>query len=49
MVIFIDESGTHKQEGNATTTVVYVEIIKLEKFQEALKEIVKKLRLESFY
>lgn len=49
MVIFIDESGTHKQIDHATMTVVYVEIIQLEKFQEDLKEIVKKLKLEYFH
>lgn len=49
MVIFIDESGTHKQIDHATMAVVYVEIIDPEKFQEDLKKIVKKLNIEYFH
>ena len=29
MVVFIDESGIHKQEGHSTVAVVYVEIFNL--------------------
>lgn len=40
MVIFIDESGTHKQTDHATIALVYVEIANLEKFEEAVEKIV---------
>lgn len=37
MVIFIDESGIHKQTGHATSAVVYVEVENIEKFENKLK------------
>lgn len=49
MVIFIDESGTHKQVDHSTMAVVYVEISEHEKLQEGVKEIVKKLNLQYFH
>lgn len=49
MVIFIDESGIHKQTGHSTTAVVYVEVTNLEKFESKLKEIEKDLRISFFH
>ena len=39
MVIFIDESGIHKQTGHSTASVVYVEVENLEKFESKLKKL----------
>ncbi|MEK7504379.1 MAG: DUF3800 domain-containing protein [Patescibacteria group bacterium] len=49
MVVFIDESGIHKQEGHSTVAVVYVEIFNLLKFQEQFEEILKRLRIKEFH
>lgn len=49
MVIFIDESGIHKQIGHSTASVVYVEVKNLEKFESKLKKIEKDLRISYFY
>lgn len=49
MVIFIDESGIHKQTGHSTTAVVYVEVDNLEKFEEKLKNIEKDLKISFFH
>ena len=49
MVIFIDESGIHKQTGHSTTAVVYVEVKNLEKFESKLKKIEKDLRISFFH
>lgn len=49
MVIFIDESGIHKQTGHATSAVVYVEVENLEKFENKLKEIESDLRINFFH
>lgn len=49
MVIFIDESGIHKQTGHATSAVVYVEVKNLEKFENKLKKIEADLRIRFFH
>ncbi len=49
MVIFIDESGIHKQTGHSTTSVVYIEIQNLEKFNNALKKIEIDLKINYFH
>jgi len=49
MVIFIDESGIHKQTGHSTASVVYVEVKNLEKFENQLKRIEKDLKISSFH
>lgn len=49
MVIFIDESGTHKQADHASTAIVYIEIPKLEKIEQKILEIEKGLKIESFH
>lgn len=49
MVIFIDESGTHKQTGYANVAVVYIEIKNLEKAERQLEKILVELKLEVFH
>lgn len=49
MVIFIDESGTHKQSGHSTSAVVYLEVKKLEKFENKLKKIEEELKISHFH
>ncbi len=49
MVIFIDESGIHKQTGHSTSSVVYVEVKNLEKFEVKLKKIEKDLKISYFH
>lgn len=49
MVVFIDESGVHKQEGHSTTSVVYVEVANLEKFTAGLIKLEKNLRIAYFH
>lgn len=49
MVIFIDESGTHKKTGHATTAIVYVKIVNLEKIESEVSKVEKKLGISSFH
>lgn len=49
MVIFIDESGTHKQSGHAVNAVVYIQIENLEKVEEQMRKILAGLKLDSFH
>ena len=49
MVIFIDESGTHKQIDHATIALVYVEITNLEEFEKAVVEIEEELNIKYFH
>ena len=49
MVIFIDESGIHKQSGHSTASVVYIEVKHLEKFENKLKKIEKDLKISFFH
>lgn len=49
MYIFIDESGIHKIAGRSTFSVVYVEILNLDKIRKQLIEINQKLGIKSFY
>lgn len=49
MVIFIDESGTHKKTGHAATVLVYIEVDNFEKFEQELKKIEQDLRISSFH
>ncbi len=49
MIVFIDESGIHKQDGHSTTAVVYLEIVNREKFEKELLIIEKDLRITSFH
>ena len=38
MIVFIDESGTHKQDGHSTTAVVYIEVDYDQEFNERLEK-----------
>ena len=49
MVIFIDESGIHKQTGHSTAAVVYIKVKNLIKFENKLKEIEKDLKISFFH
>ena len=49
MVIFIDESGIHKQTGHSTGSVVYVEVKHLETFENKLRQIEKDLKIVYFH
>ncbi len=49
MIIFIDESGTHKQMDHATIALVYIEIANLEEFEEAVEQIEEKLNIKYFH
>lgn len=49
MVVFIDESGTHKQSGHASNAVVYIKIENLEKVEGQITDILKELDLETFH
>ncbi len=49
MIVFIDESGIHKQTGHSTTAVVYVEIRNLEKVEKQILKILKSLNIDSFH
>lgn len=49
MVVFIDESGIHKQTGYCSSSVVYVEVKNLEKFEKQLREIERDLNISFFH
>lgn len=49
MVIFIDESGTHKQEGYASIVLVYVEVVNVEEFEKAVEKIEEELKIRYFH
>lgn len=49
MVIFIDESGTHKQSGHAANAVVYITLDNIEEIENQLRQIVADMGLESFH
>lgn len=49
MYIFIDESGTHKQDGQSTASLVYVDVENMEKMNNAILTIEKSLKIEYFH
>lgn len=49
MIVFIDESGIHSQDGHSTTAVVYVEVPNVEKFEKGIFKIEKDLKITSFH
>lgn len=49
MDIFIDESATNKQSGHATIALVYVEVISMQTFENAIEEIEKELGIKYFH
>lgn len=49
MVIFIDESGTHKQVDHATIALVYLQVSNLDTFEKAVVDIEKGLKIYRFH
>ncbi len=49
MIIFIDESGVHKQTGHSTTAVVYVEVKDIDGLERKLVQILKDLNINVFH
>lgn len=49
MVIFIDESGTHKQTGHATEIIVYIKVTDLVKLEQEIVSLEEKLKIKSFH
>ena len=49
LLIFIDESGIHKQIGHSTTVVVYIEIVQREVFEKQINAILKNLKISVFH
>ena len=49
MYIFIDESGIDKQDGRSSVALIYLEINKLDSFQDSVVEIEKKLKIKYFH
>jgi len=49
MVIFIDESGTHKQSSHASNALVYVEVKNLEIFENKMVKLPEKLDIGAFH
>lgn len=49
MLVFIDESGIHRQIGHSTSAVVYVEVPNLEGVEEGVRKVLKKLDIETFH
>ncbi len=49
MFVFIDESGIHKQDGQSTTALVYVQVEHLETLDGAILKAEKDLRIKPFH
>jgi len=49
MIIFIDESGVHKQDGKSSVALVYVMVDDVEKIERAVIKAEKELRITSFH
>lgn len=49
MIIFIDESGTHKQSGHSSIALVYIEVTSVDKFEKAVEQIEKDLEITYFH
>jgi len=49
MIIFIDESGVHKQEGKSSVVLVYVIVDGVESLEKAVTETERKLKIISFH
>ena len=49
MLIFIDESGIHKQGGQSTTALVYVKVEHIDSLNAAILLIEKALKIEPFH
>lgn len=49
MVVFIDESGIHKQLGHATEVIVYIKVSNLSRIEKRISNLEKKLKIRSFH
>ncbi|MDR3642148.1 MAG: DUF3800 domain-containing protein [Candidatus Doudnabacteria bacterium] len=49
MLIFIDESGIHKKDGQSTTALVYVEVEHVDKVNQAVLNVETKLNIRPFH
>ena len=49
MIIFIDESGIHKQVDNSTFVLVYIEVKNYELIEKKIQKIEKDLKLDKFH
>lgn len=49
MLVFIDESGIHKQDGQSTTAVVYVKVVNVEGLDRAVLKIEAALKIKPFH
>ena len=49
MLVFIDESGIHKQDGQSTTALVYVKVEHAEILDTAILRAEKDLKIEPFH
>jgi hypothetical protein len=49
MDIFIDESGTHKKTGHATSAVVTIQVKNIEKFEKHMVKILEELDITVFH
>lgn len=49
MVIFIDESGTHKQVGHSTEAIVYIKISNLTLLEQSISILEEKIHIKSFH
>lgn len=49
MLIFIDESGVHKQDGKSSVALVYVMVDDAEKLEQSILETEKALNITSFH
>lgn len=49
MQVFIDESGIHKQDGQSTTAVVYVQVENVETLNQVILRTEKDLKIEPFH
>jgi len=49
MIVFIDESGIHKQTGHSTTAVVYIAVKNLDRVEKQILKILEALKIDSFH
>lgn len=49
MIIFIDESGTHKESGLSVNALVYIKSKELESIEDDIRSLLVDLKLESFH
>ena len=49
LAVFVDESGIHRQDGQSTTALVYIQIEHVDILDKVILEIEKTLHIESFH